>query len=448
MLEHRVLCLNQIKTLGGGSVVYWMSRDQRVQDNWALLFARQQAQEKGVELIVIFCIFDKYPEANARHFHFMLGGLEKVETSLRNFNIPFVLLQGNPVDELALFVKKHDISVLITDFDPIRVKRNWKNMLAQKLTIPFFEVDSHNIVPCFKASNKLEYAAYTIRPKIQRLLNLFLIPFPTLEIMTKNTFPLQEKINWAEIYNNLDIDRNVIPVTWLTSGEDEAFNMLQSFINEKLDIYINQRNDPSTNGCSQLSPYLHFGQISAQRIAIEVMKADVLIEAKATFLEELIVRRELSDNYCYYNHQYDSFDGFPPWAKKTLMEHQLDERTHVYRTDEFESASTHDMLWNAAQKQMVTSGKMHGYMRMYWAKKILEWTPSPEEALKIAIYLNDKYSLDGRDPNGYVGCAWSIGGVHDRAWNQHPVYGKIRYMNESGCRRKFDIKKYINRFAG
>jgi deoxyribodipyrimidine photo-lyase len=167
-----------------------------------------------------------------------------------------------------------------------------------------------------------------------------------------------------------------------------------------------------------------------------------------SFLEELIIRRELSDNYCYYNPKYDSFDGFPFWAQKTLNEHRLDEREFLYNIGDFENASTHEKLWNSAQNQLKDTGKMHGYLRMYWAKKILEWTSSPEEALKTAIYLNDKYSLDGRDPNGYVGCAWSIGGVHDRAWNQHPVYGKIRYMNESGCRRKFDVKKFISHFGG
>jgi deoxyribodipyrimidine photo-lyase len=240
----------------------------------------------------------------------------------------------------------------------------------------------------------------------------------------------------------------VKPVSWINPGEDEALKTLRFFVSNKLNEYKKQRNDPNEYGCSQLSPYLHFGQISAQRVAIEVLNSDIQPEAIVSFLEELIIRRELSDNYCYYNPKYDSFDGFPFWAQKTLNEHRLDEREFLYNIGDFENASTHEKLWNSAQNQLKDTGKMHGYLRMYWAKKILEWTSSPEEALKTAIYLNDKYSLDGRDPNGYVGCAWSIGGVHDRAWNQHPVYGKIRYMNESGCRRKFDVKKFISHFGG
>ena len=160
-------------------------------------------------------------------------------------------------------------------------------------------------------------------------------------------------------------------------------------------------------------------------------------------LEELIVRRELADNFTFYNTQYASFDGFPAWAKQSLNEHRKDKREYLYSLKQFEQAETHDPLWNAAQTQMINKGKMHGYMRMYWAKKILEWTPSPEEAMMIAIYLNDKYELDGRDPNGYAGIAWSIGGVHDRAWFDRPVYGKVRYMNYRGCESKFNVKEYI-----
>jgi deoxyribodipyrimidine photo-lyase len=212
-----------------------------------------------------------------------------------------------------------------------------------------------------------------------------------------------------------------------------------------LQEYDEKRNDPTENSVSNLSPYLHFGQISAQRVALEVKKSQAKSEKKDSFLEELVVRRELSDNYCFYNEKYDQFEGFHPWAQKTLNEHRGDKREYLYSSEEFEEAKTHDDLWNAAQMEMVLRGKMHGYMRMYWAKKILEWTESPESALEIAIYLNDKYELDGRDSNGYTGIAWSVGGVHDRAWNERPVFGKIRYMSYNGCKRKFDIQSYIQK---
>jgi deoxyribodipyrimidine photo-lyase len=222
---------------------------------------------------------------------------------------------------------------------------------------------------------------------------------------------------------------------------------MYEFIQNRIEQYPEQSNDPNQNAISHMSPYLHFGQISAQRIALEVQKADISDEAREAYLEQLIIRRELTDNYCFYNDNYDSIDGFPDWAKKTIAEHKNDEREYVYKLEEFEKAQTHDDLWNAAQKEMVKKGKMHNYMRMYWAKKILEWTESVEDAFKIALYLNDKYELDGRDPNGYVGVAWSVGGVHDRAWQERDIFGKIRYMSYNGCKRKFDVERYIGKYA-
>jgi deoxyribodipyrimidine photo-lyase len=213
-----------------------------------------------------------------------------------------------------------------------------------------------------------------------------------------------------------------------------------------LQDYNEKKNDPNFSVLSNLSPYLHFGQISAQKIALEAKKLEADYgESINSFLEEMIIRRELSDNYCLYNKNYNSFEGFPAWAKRTLNEHRKDKREYLYDLADFENAKTHDDLWNAAQIEMVKTGKMHGYMRMYWAKKILEWTESPEQAFEYGVYLNDKYELDGRDPNGYVGVAWSVGGVHDRAWTERPVFGKIRYMNYNGCKRKFNVASYIEK---
>ena len=209
-----------------------------------------------------------------------------------------------------------------------------------------------------------------------------------------------------------------------------------------------KRNDPNLNKLSNLSPHFHFGHISTQRVAYEIKKLDQFEVDKEAFLEEMIVRRELAENFCEYENNYDFFEGFHPWAQKTLNEHRSDEREYIYSSDEFEESKTHDPLWNAAQNQMKYHGKMHGFMRMYWAKKILEWSDSPEKALQIAINLNDKYELDGRDPNGYTGIAWSIGGIHDRAWFERPVFGKIRYMNYNGCKRKFNVDNYIKQYGG
>ena len=430
-------------SIGRGPVVYWMSRDQRVNDNWALLFAQELALERKVSLGVVFCLAPSFLNATLRQYGFMLKGLRAVENRLAELNIPFFLLIGPPEQKLPAFLAKHQTGELVTDFDPLRLKRQWKKEVAALVNSIIYEVDARNIVPCWEASNKKEYAAYTLRPKIHRILPEFLKDFPLAQ---KHPFPWPKKVkktNWDEAETSLKIDRSVPEVDWLVPGEKAAAATLDDFLTRKLSAYASRRNDPTEDGVSNLSPYLHFGQISAQRVALEVQKKKVSKESKDGFLEELIVRRELSDNFCFYNQDYDRFAGFPEWAQKTLNEHRGDQREYLYSLEQFEAGKTHDDLWNAAQMEMVHRGKMHGYLRMYWAKKILEWTASPEEALEVAILLNDKYELDGRDTNGYVGIAWSVGGVHDRAWKERPIFGKIRYMSYGGCKRKFKVKTYI-----
>ena len=430
-------------SIGRGPVVYWMSRDQRVNDNWALLFAQELALERKVSLGVVFCLAPSFLNATLRQYGFMLKGLRAVENRLAELNIPFFLLIGPPEQKLPAFLAKHQTGELVTDFDPLRLKRQWKKEVAALVNSIIYEVDARNIVPCWEASNKKEYAAYTLRPKIHRILPEFLKDFPLAQ---KHPFPWPKKVkktNWDEAETSLKIDRSVPEVDWLVPGEKAAAATLDLFLTRKLSAYASRRNDPTEDGVSNFSPYLHFGQISAQRVALEVQKKKVSKESKDDFLEELIVRRELSDNFCFYNQDYDRFAGFPEWAQKTLNEHRGDQREYLYSLEQFEAGKTHDDLWNAAQMEMVHRGKMHGYLRMYWAKKILEWTASPEEALEVAILLNDKYELDGRDTNGYVGIAWSVGGVHDRAWKERPIFGKIRYMSYGGCKRKFKVKTYI-----
>lgn len=427
-----------------GPVIYWMSRDQRVQDNFALLHAGDLARAKGTPLAVVFCLAPAFLGATLRQYGFMLRGLEETAYSLKHFNIPFFLLMGDPVAEVPAFVERHKAGTLVTDFDPLRIKRAWKTGMAKKLSIPFHEVDAHNIVPCWVASPKQEYGAYTLRPKLQRLLPDFLTPFPKL---VKHAHPWKGKVpavNRRIWMNDLRIDRSVPEVDWLHPGEQAARRALREFLHLRLPVYAEARNDPNRRGQSDLSPYLHFGQLSAQRVALEVLRSSAPEESKEAFLEELITRRELSDNFCWYRFDYDTTKAFPDWAKKTLTAHRRDKREYVYTKKELEAGRTHDDLWNAAQREMVIRGKMHGYMRMYWAKKILEWTESPQKAMEIAISLNDKYELDGRDPNGYAGIAWSIGGVHDRAWGERKVFGKVRYMSRNGCRSKFDVDGYID----
>lgn len=423
-----------------GSVVYWMSRDQRAADNWALAFAQELAQVQSAALAVVFCLVPSFGDATIRQYSFMLKGLREVEARLDDLEIPFILLTGSPQDTLPAFLKEKNAGALVTDFDPLRIKREWKDQVINSIDIPAFEVDAHNIIPCWIASAKHEYGAYTFRPKVQRLLPEFLDDLPTITRHPIRWEGQIHKADWIEAEKSILVDRSVPEAKWIEPGEDAAAEVLRQFIDHKLADYPLRRNDPTQNGQSNLSPYLHFGQISAQRVALEVNRSGI---SCADFLEELIVRRELSDNFCYYSTSYDSTDCFPDWARRTLDEHRYDPRPEIYSIDELEQAKTHDRLWNACQMEMVSRGKMHGYMRMYWAKKILEWSPTYEDAMRACIYLNDRYELDGRDPNGYTGIAWSIGGVHDRAWKSRPIFGKVRYMSYDGCARKFDVDKYI-----
>ena len=430
-----------------GPIIYWMSRDQRVNDNWALLHAQNLALQMNVPLAVLFCLVPEFLGATIRQYVFMLKGLKEVEQNLKKLDIAFHLIKGQPEKELVKFIKRYRIGTLVTDFDPLKIKKKWKKGVASATDIPFYEIDTHNVVPCWVASSKQEFGAYTLRPKMKRLLPLFLEEFPKLKRHHVSWGPPPSEIDWDAVLRRLRVDRTVAEVDWIIPGEKAAKKVLKHFTKNKLRHYGDIRNDPNQDGQSDLSPYVHFGQIAPQRIALEVKKSNAPEKMKEAFLEELIVRRELSDNFCFYNAHYDQFDAFPQWAQKTLCVHRRDKRTHLYALEELEKGETHDPLWNAAQMEMAKKGKMHGYMRMYWGKKILEWTHSPEEALKIAIHLNDKYELDGRDPNGYTGIAWCIGGTHDRAWGDRPVFGKIRYMSYNGCKSKFNAAEYIKNNA-
>jgi len=293
----------------------------------------------------------------------------------------------------------------------------------------------------------MEIGARTLRPKIHRLLDQFLDDFPAVREQDADHGINAPGIDWDAAAKSLHVDHKTPVCKDFDPGEQAAHLALDGFL-RRIDDYDARRNAPAVDAQSGLSPYLHFGQISAQHIAREVIKQAGSKPGATSFLEEMIVRRELSDNFCLYRQDYDSTDCFPQWAKDSLKKHLADKRPYLYTRDQFEKAETHDPLWNAAQMEMVDHGKMHGYLRMYWAKKILEWTETPEGAMSTAIYLNDRYELDGRESNGYVGIAWSIGGVHDRPWPERPIYGVVRYMSYNGAKSKFDVDAYIKRVTG
>lgn len=444
-----------------GPVIYWMLRDQRSADNWALIHAVHVARISSVPVAVAFNLFPRFLGAHARQLGFMLRGLRHLSVRLRRLNIPFFLLRGEAADTIPALAESLRASVLVTDFSPLRAVRERKAEVCSRVgpEVAVHEVDAHNVVPAWAASDKLEYGARTIRPKIHRLLPEYLVEFPELPRQEAPwTAPVAPPdIDWDQLIDEAVREGAEVPeIWWCEPGEEAAMQVLvgsqDGFLTRRLRDYSDRNNPAKPRALSGLSPYLHFGQISAQRCALKAKAfRSSHPQTVDAFLEELIVRRELADNYCYYQPQYDSLQGAWEWARKTLMDHAADKREHVYTKEQLEKAKTVDLLWNASQLEMVHHGKMHGFMRMYWAKKILEWTRGPEEALSIAIYLNDKYEIDGRDPNGYVGCMWSICGVHDQGWKERPVFGKIRYMNYAGCKRKFDVDgyiSYVNRLVG
>ena len=430
-----------------GPVLYWMSRDQRAWDNWALCHAQQEALARQAPLRVVFTLSPDFLLAQPPQVRFMLDGLQETARQLAEKSIPLLLLTGPPPSTLAQYLATNPCSLLVTDFDPLKIKKQWKADLLSNTRLPVDEVDAHNIVPCWEVSPKQEFGAYTLRPKLHRRLPEFTESFPELLRHPFGGGVDPTDADWQSAWHKLGLPEPSDHGYRWTAGPAAATATLRRFLAEGLTDYGEARNDPALDGQSDLSPYLHFGQLAAQRVFLEVLQAGSLQNSHAAFLEELVVRRELADNFCFYNENYDNSKGFPAWSQETLEKHRDDRRPYRYDTDALAGALTHDPAWNAAQRQMVRTGKMHGYMRMYWAKKILEWSADPETALQTAITLNNRYSLDGRDPNGYAGIAWSIGGVHDRPWGERPIFGKIRYMNYAGLTRKFkNLGAYIARY--
>ncbi len=460
----------------GKCVIYVMSRDQRIKDNHALLAAQKHAVSRELPLAVVFCLRQQSGNRRREHYQFMIDGLHHVESGLKKLNIPFMMVIGDPIERLSGVLHHTQPDAVFFDFSPLREAIELQEKLLDYVkagplvdTTSVSVVDTHNMIPVWTASDKREIGARTMRLKIHKHFSTYLREPATVMVHPHDwpgTVQPLKRLNARidEVLNdikpsNISIDTN--------SGEAAATLKLKKFIKDGLNEYAIARNDPSVDAQSNLSPYLHFGQLSSLRVALELhMVANnsdhelhISMSSKMpkpentnsikmaginTFLEELIVRKELSDNFCYFEEHYDRLEGADGWAKQTIEQHDSDPREHIYTYQELESASTHDEAWNAAQMQLIQTGKMHGYMRMYWAKKLKEWTSDAEQAIKFAIKLNDSYSLDGGDPNGYAGIMWSICGVHDRAWPERDIFGKVRYMNYQGLQRKFNIQEYID----
>ncbi|MEE4310852.1 MAG: deoxyribodipyrimidine photo-lyase [candidate division KSB1 bacterium] len=439
----RIKKLNDESVQDRRYVLYWMQASQRVEFNHALQYAIMRANELKKPVVVYFGLTDDFPEANARHYHFMLQGLREVEESLRDLGIRFIIRKSSP--DIGAVSLSRDADLVVVDRGYLKVQRTWRKNAADKMDCPLIQVESDVVVPVELASPKEEWAAATFRPKITKLLDRFFTAPPEYRPQFESFKMSMESFNIDDVdavVKKLKLDGSVSPVSGFTGGTRAAHSRLQHFIENKLDKYDELRNDPSLDYLSHMSPYLHFGQISPLYIALQLK--GLRSPGEEAYLEEMIVRRELSMNFVFYNVNYDSYDSLPDWSRKTLEAHLSDPRMYHYDLKTLENAETHDPYWNAAQKEMMITGKMHGYMRMYWGKKILEWNRSPGEAFDVAVYLNNKYELDGRDPNGFTGVAWCFG-KHDRAWFERDIFGKVRYMNANGLKRKFDIGAYVEK---
>jgi len=443
--QERIRFLNERRVAPGRFVIYWMQASQRVECNHALEYAIERSNELGLPVVVFFGVAERYPEANERHYRFMLEGLAEVGQALERRGIRFVVRAVSPED--GILDLSREAALVVVDRDYLRHTRTWRLRAARGMKCPLVQVETNVVVPVEEASSREEYSAATMRSKITKKLDRFLVPLrkrtprrDSLGIMV----PSLEVADVEGTLAQLKIDRSVRSSESPRGGTSEAKRRLRAFLATKLAHFAELRNDPNADGLSGMSPYLHFGQISPLAIALAVEGRGG--PGAREYLEELVVRRELAVNFVYYNRNYDSFEGLPDWSKKTLLEHAKDRREYRYDYREFEDAVTHDPYWNAAQDEMRINGTMHGYMRMYWGKKILEWSRSPEEAYRIALGLNNTYELDGRDANGFAGVAWCFG-KHDRPWQRRTVFGLVRYMNASGLRRKFDADRYVERIA-
>ncbi|MCA0245437.1 MAG: deoxyribodipyrimidine photo-lyase [Proteobacteria bacterium] len=440
--------LNDRPERPGEYVLYWMQQSQRERFNPALETAVGCANRLGLPVLVGFGLTDGYPEANARHYAFMLDGLADIGTALARRGIGFAVLRGSP--EAVAIELASKAALVVCDRGYLRHQKAWRAAVAEAAACRVIQIEGDAVVPVDLASAKQEIGARTLRPKILKVRDEFVRPLPRTPVKVKAEQPsLPKALDLSDakrLLARLDIDRSVPPVDRFKGGAAEASRRLRAFVRGGLAGYAAGRSEPAREQVSFLSAYLHFGQISPVEIALEVSEAEVDRPDAAAYLEELIVRRELAINFVEREPRYDSYACLPEWARQTLRAHETDRRPYVYGSTQLTAAATHDPYWNAAMREMVFTGYMHNHMRMYWGKKILEWSSTPEKAFATALALNNRYFLCGRDPNSYAGVAWCFG-LHDRPWPERPIFGKVRSMMASGLERKFDIDAYVKRVA-
>jgi deoxyribodipyrimidine photo-lyase len=429
-------------------VVYWMQRAMRIHQNPALDVAIDAANLLSLPVVVFFSVIPNYPNANLRHYHFLQQGLRDVEEDAKERGVGFVL-RRYPDNSLERFLEEVDAALLIGDENPCREPERWRRVLARRLKLPYWTVDADVIVPS-AVFGRNYFLLQHMRPHLKKELPKFLVASHNSK--SQHTWNPPKSLHSESLAHDItagfkDLDRTIKPVDTFTGGTHAARKRLENFVQHGLKDYDEKRNHPEVKGTSRLSPYLHFGNIGPLAVALAVedavAKGRVSHAARDRFLDQIIAWRELSVLFVKYNDNYDNWESAEPWARQTLLEHAGDSRPSRYTFEQLERAETHDDLWNAAQREMTETGWMHNYMRMYWAKMILEWAPDPARAYEWAVILNDRYQLDGRDPNGYAGIAWAIVGKHDRPWFNRPVFGLVRPMSAASTAKKFDAQAYI-----
>jgi deoxyribodipyrimidine photo-lyase len=449
MLNERVRLLNEKSANNDGRyVLYWMQMFKRTTHNHALNFAIREANERKLPLVVYEGLKYYYPWASDRIHTFILEGVEEKRIEFAKLGIKYLFYlqqdETSPKNTVAEIAK--DACLIVTDDFPCFIIPKHNQVISQRAEIPVYAVDSNGIIPMSKFE-KEEYGAYTIRPKIKRMLPDYL-QFETDEKVIVRADNLQVNCpdtrfeNIAELVKNCAIDHSVKPSPIYHGGSLNGQKRLKYFISNILANYDKTRNEPSVDGSSRLSSYLHFGFLSVFEIYQAVENADVPKESKDAFLEELIVRRELSYNFTKFNDKYDSLASLPNWVQETMRKHIDDKRERIYSVEQMEAGKTGDELWNASQRELVQTGEIHNYVRMLWGKNVIGWTKNYEEAFAILEDFNNKYALDGRNPNSYAGILWCFG-KHDRPWMERPVFGMMRYMTSGSTGKKFNSKKYI-----
>ncbi len=421
---------------------------KRTRYNHALNFAIQEANKRRVPLVVYEGLKFYYPWANDRIHTFILEGIEEKRKEFETLGIKYLFylqedetFPKNTIDELAKAA-----CLMVTDDFPCFIIPEHNRRIADKAKIPVYAVDSNGVIPMSKFDHE-QYAAYTIRPRIKRMVPDYLRFEKDEKIIIRAdkiqlNCPETRVGNITELVKNCAINHDIKPSPIYHGGNIKAQKRLKYFIKNIFPNYAKTRNECSVDGSSRLSPYLHFGFLSVYEIVEAVEKADVPKESKESFLEELIVRRELAYNFTRFNPKYDSLSSLPNWTQETMRKHQADKRDYLYSIEQLENFQTHDEIWNAAQRELVETGGMHNYVRMLWGKNVIAWTRSYQEAFAILEDFNNKYALDGRNPNSYAGILWCFG-KHDRPWFERNVFGTIRYMTSGSSGKKFNSKKYI-----